>query len=40
MIINIPTKIIYQNVKKERIGNVELHIRDKQGGSIDFSVDV
>ena len=36
----IPTNILYQNVTKDRIENIEFHIKDEHGRPIDFNGDV
>ena len=36
-IIIIPTIILYQNVTKDRIEYIEIHIRDEHGRPIDFN---
>ena len=36
----IPTNILYQNVTKDRIEYIELHIKDEHGRPIDFNGDV
>ena len=36
----IPTNILYHNVTKDRIGYIELHIKDEHGRPIDFNGDV
>ena len=36
----IPTNILYQNVKKDRIEYFYFHIKDEQGGPFDFNGDV
>ena len=36
----IPTNILYQNVTKDRIEYIELHINDENGRPIDFNGDV
>ena len=40
MINFIPTNILYQNVTKDRIEYIELHIKDEHGGPINFNGDV
>ena len=36
----IPTNILYQNVKRDRIEYIEFHIKDEHGRAIDFNGDV
>ena len=36
----IPTNILYQNVTKDRIEYIEIHIKDKHGRPIDYNGDV
>ena len=36
----IPTKILYQNVTKDRIEYIECHFKDEHGRPIDFNGDV
>ena len=36
----IPTNILYQNVTKDRIAYIEIHIKDEHGRPIDFNGDV
>ena len=36
----IPTNILYQNVIKDRIEYIELHIKDEHGRPMDFNGDV
>ena len=40
LIYIIPTKILYQNVTKDRIEYIEFHIKDEHGIPIDFNGDV
>ena len=36
----IPTNILYQNITKDRVENIEFHIKDEHGRPIDFNCDV
>ena len=36
----IPTKILYQNVTKDRLDYIEIHIKDEHARPIDFNGDV
>ena len=40
MINIIPNNILYQNVTKDKLEYIELHIRDEYGRPIDFNGDV
>ena len=40
MIINTPTNILHQNVRKDRIEYIEFHIKDEYGRPTDFNGDV